>query len=100
MLVTMDWKPEIESTVRNVMDAWAASMPDNPFKEFGKSVSLVSITEKPSFAIELRTLYDVRAKPMECSKVYDEAMAASLVTKPISAETVDLWSFEPPLKKE
>src|SRR5262249_22556372 len=75
-------------------------MPDNPFKDFGKSVSLVSIAQRPSFAVELRTLYDVRGKPVECAKVYDEAIAASLVTKPISPETIDLWSFESPLKKE
>ena len=89
----------LESAVREILTAWAASIPDHPFQDFGKSAAIVSIAEHPSFAVDLRTLYDMRQKPQEISKLYDETLAANLVTKPVPPESVDIWSFDPNLKK-
>ena len=89
-----------ETAVRAILDAWAASIPDHPFKDFGKSVAIVSIAEHPSFTVDLRTLYDVRQKPQEIAKMFDESLSGDLVTKSVPPDSVDVWSFEPGLKKE
>src|SRR5437879_9806104 len=96
----MDFKPEVETQVRSLLQHWAASFPDNPFPDFGKEVSLVTIEERPSFVIHLRTLYDVRLRPLECTKPYSPSMEGSLTAESVRPDTLDLWSYESPLKSE
>src|ERR1700733_7774226 len=95
----MEWKPEVEAQVRSLLKRWASSMPGSPFPDFGDKVSFVSIAEKPSYVVQLNTLYEGRFRPIERTKPYSDAAGASLATgKTISPESVDIWSFESPLK--
>ena len=101
----MDWKPEAETKVRNLLNGWANSIPGNPFQDFGNTVSLISLAEKPSFVVQLDTLYEARFRPIERIKPYSESMAEVLtevlpVAETITPDSVDIWKFESPLRNE
>lgn len=97
----MDWKPEVETRVRSIFNGWANSVPDNPFPDFGSKITLVSIAEKASYVVSLNNLFEIRFKPMERTKPYQESMAAALANgKFIPPDTVDIWTYESPLKSE
>src|SRR5207247_983538 len=88
---------ELEAAIRDVITAWASGLPEHPYTDFGQKVSLSLVEEKPTFAVYLRTLYDIRNPPSEFKRPYNGE-------PPLSAESkeraTDIWNYQVELKKD
>ncbi|MBI4052339.1 MAG: hypothetical protein HY400_07515 [Elusimicrobia bacterium] len=76
----------LAQSVRDILAHWASSLPHHSYADFGQKISLVSVSEKPTFILRLMTLYDNRT-PRESSTIpYRQENPP-----PTSAQ--DIWSY-------
>src|SRR3989338_539717 len=86
-------EPERLNAIRASISKWSNSIPNHNLTNLGEKIQIVTVYDRPSYLITLKTQYETR----ELQKGLKSYTGEDIPSKSVTEDSIDIWAYEVPL---